>query len=92
MKDQDLKEERVALLRAWEAFEKSQGETEELEKVRKQMPSKVKKRRRLDDDTFEEYMDWVFPKDGESEAKLSNMLLAARRWKEQQARQNGGEQ
>jgi crooked neck len=89
MKEQDLKEERVALLRAWESFEKAQGSPEDLEKVQKQMPSKVKKRRRLDDDTYEEYMDWVFPADNESEKKLSSLLLAAQRWKQAQEAQSG---
>jgi crooked neck len=90
MKEQDLKEERVALLRAWESFEKAQGSPGDLETVQKQMPSKVKKRRRLDDDTYEEYMDWVFPADNESEKKLSNLLLAAQKWKQAQEQQNGG--
>jgi crooked neck len=92
MKEQDLKDERVALLRAWEAFEKAQGTPETLENVVKQMPSKVKKRRRLDDDSFEEYMDWVFPADNEGEKKLSSLLEKARLWKAQKmAAENGGE-
>ena len=92
LREADLKDERVTLLKAWESFEKAQGTPEDLEKVQKQMPSKVKKRRRLDDDTFEEYMDWVFPADNEGEKSLSRMLAAAQKWKmAKQAQENGGE-
>lgn len=90
MKEQDLKEERVALLKAWEAFEKAQGTPETLENVTKQMPSRVKKRRRLDDDSFEEYMDWVFPADNEGEKKLASLLEKARAWKAQKLAAEGG--
>ena len=47
------------------------------------MPRKVKKRRKLDDDSFEEYMDYVFPADDESTAKLSKLLQMAHAWKQQ---------
>jgi crooked neck len=90
MKEGDLKEERVALLNAWKSFEVTHGSDEDQQKVLKQMPSRVKKRRKLDDDTFEEYMDWLFPADDEREAKLSNLLKMAQLWKEKQA-ETGGE-
>ncbi|KAK5153534.1 NineTeen Complex (NTC) component [Oleoguttula sp. CCFEE 6159] len=96
MKEKDLKEERVALLTAWKSFEITHGSASDLEKVEAQMPRRVKKRRKLDDDdSFEEYMDYVFPADDESAAKMSKLLLMAQRWKEEQARQgqdgvNGG--
>ncbi|TKA77620.1 Pre-mRNA-splicing factor clf1 [Cryomyces minteri] len=95
MKEKDLKEERVALLTAWKFFETTHGSASDLEKVEAQMPRRVKKRRKLDDDSFEEYMDYVFPADDESAAKMSKLLLMAQRWKEEQARQgqdgvNGG--
>ncbi|TKA75396.1 Pre-mRNA-splicing factor clf1 [Cryomyces minteri] len=95
MKEKDLKEERVALLTAWKSFETTHGSASDLEKVEAQMPRRVKKRRKLDDDSFEEYMDYVFPADDESAAKMSKLLLMAQRWKEEQARQgqdgvNGG--
>ncbi|KAL8896545.1 MAG: hypothetical protein Q9192_003034 [Flavoplaca navasiana] len=83
MKDKDLKEERVALLNAWKSFENTHGSAEDIEKVEKQMPRKVKKRRKLDDDSFEEYMDYVFPADDESTAKLSKLLQMAHAWKQQ---------
>jgi crooked neck len=49
------------------------------------MPRKVKKRRKLDDDSFEEYVDYVFPADDESAANLSRLLANAQRWKMAQA-------
>ncbi|KAF2452389.1 pre-mRNA-splicing factor CLF1 [Lineolata rhizophorae] len=84
MKEKGLKEERVALLNAWKSFETTHGSAEDLDKVEKQMPRRVKKRRKLDDDSFEEYMDYVFPADDENAAKLSKMLAMAHNWKKQQ--------
>ncbi|KAK5004766.1 NineTeen Complex (NTC) component [Elasticomyces elasticus] len=85
MKEKELKEERVALLNAWKSFEATHGSAAEMEKVERQMPRRVKKRRRLDDDSFEEYMDYVFPADDESAAKMSKLLAAAGKWKQAQA-------
>lgn len=48
------------------------------------MPRKVKKRRKLDDDSFEEYMDYVFPADDESAAKMTKLLKMAQQWKQAQ--------
>lgn len=90
MKEKDLKEERVALLNAWKSFETAHGSPADIEKVDAQMPRKVKKRRKLDDDSFEEYMDYVFPADDESAAKMSKLLQMAHKWKQEQAQQNGG--
>ena len=93
MKEKDLKPERVSLLNAWKSFEQTHGTAEDVEKVEKQMPRKVKKRRKLEDDTFEEYVDYVFPADDESAAKLSNLLAKAWEWKaKQQQQQQTGEQ
>lgn len=90
MKEKDLKEERVALLNAWKSFETTHGSPADIEKVDAQMPRKVKKRRKLGDDSFEEYMDYVFPADDESAAKMSKLLQIAHKWKQEQAQQNGG--
>lgn len=49
------------------------------------MPRKVKKRRKLDDESFEEYMDYLFPDDGESAAKNLKFLQMAHAWKAQNA-------
>lgn len=76
--------QRVALLNAWKSFESTHGSPSDIEKVDKQMPRKVKKRRKLDDDSFEEYMDYVFPADDESAAKMSKLLQMAHQWKQTQ--------
>ncbi|KAG9560665.1 cell cycle control protein, partial [Aureobasidium melanogenum] len=85
MKQKDLKEERVALLNAWKSFETTHGSAADLEKVEKQMPRRVKKRRKLAENEFEEYMDYVFPADDESAAKMSKLLQMAQAWKKEQA-------
>ena len=82
MKEKDLKEDRVALLNAWKSFELTHGTPDSLAAVEKQMPRKVKKPRRLDDDTFEEYVDYIFPADDESAARTSKLLALAAKWKE----------
>ena len=83
MKEKELKEERVALLNAWKSFENTHGGEEDIDKVEKQMPRKVKKRRKLDDNSFEEYIDYVFPADDESAAKTSKFLSMVAKWKEE---------
>ena len=81
----------MALLTAWKSFETTHGLPADVEKVEKQMPRKVKKRRKLDDDSFEEYMDYLFPDDGESVAKNLKLLQMAHMWKQQEAGgENGG--
>ncbi|KAG7143538.1 Pre-mRNA-splicing factor clf1 like protein [Verticillium longisporum] len=83
MRVQDLKEETVTLLNAWLSFEKAHGSAEDVEKVQKQMPRRVKKRRLLEDDTHEEYIDYVFPADDQQSESLSNLLAMAQAWKQQ---------
>ncbi|EME49137.1 hypothetical protein DOTSEDRAFT_68009 [Dothistroma septosporum NZE10] len=82
-KDNSLVEERVALLNAWKGFEETHGSEQDQETVSKQMPRRVKKRRKLDDDSFEEYMDYVFPADDESSAKMSKLMMMAQKWKQE---------
>jgi crooked neck len=92
LKERDQKEDRVALLSAWKAFEDVHGSAEDKDKIEKQMPRKVKKRRKLDDDSFEEYVDYVFPADDESAAKLAKLMANAQKWKmAQAAKAEGGE-
>ncbi|KAK1982568.1 hypothetical protein LZ30DRAFT_716948 [Colletotrichum cereale] len=83
MRDKDLKEEAVTLLNAWLSFERTHGAGHEVEKVQKLMPRKTKRRRRLDDDSFEEYIDYVFPADDKQTQNLSNLLAMAQAWKQQ---------
>ena len=86
MRDQDLKEDRVALLNSWKAFEEEHGSEEDIEKVLKQMPRKVKNHRRIDDDSYEEYVDYIFPADDESAARMSKLLANVAKWKQEQAK------
>ncbi|KAK5168312.1 NineTeen Complex (NTC) component [Saxophila tyrrhenica] len=90
-KDKAMKDERVALLQAWKSFEDTHGSEEDQEKLAKQMPRRVKKRRRLDDESFEEFMDYVFPADEEEGSKkMSKLMEAAARWKREQEANGGG--
>ncbi|KAK0733382.1 hypothetical protein B0T26DRAFT_16155 [Lasiosphaeria miniovina] len=82
MKDRELKAERVSLLNAWLAFEKTHGSPEDIEKIQKQMPRKTKKKRKLEDDSWEEYIDYVFPADDQQTKNLSNLLAMANAWKQ----------
>ncbi|KAJ5587731.1 Pre-mRNA-splicing factor clf1 [Penicillium hispanicum] len=76
---------RVELLNAWRSFENTHGSPEDIDKIEKQMPRRVKKRRKLEDDRYEEYMDYVFPADDQSAANLSRLLQKAHQWKQSQA-------
>ncbi|KAF2722821.1 Pre-mRNA-splicing factor clf1 [Polychaeton citri CBS 116435] len=91
---QSLVDERVALLNTWKAFEDENGSEEDREKLAKMLPRRVKKRRRLDDDSFEEYLDWVFPTDDEAKGAgrggASKLMAAAANWKRQQAESSSG--
>lgn len=70
---------RVVLLESWQEFEKRQGDNG-LD-ISSKMPSKVKKRKRLDDDDdFIEYYEYVFP-DGDK--KKSGLMDRVKKWKEQ---------
>lgn len=84
MKEKELKDERVALLNAWKSFEGTHGLEQDKERIEAKMPRRVKKRRRLDDDSFEEVLDWIFPDDEQGAAKLSKLLQMAHDWKKSQ--------
>jgi crooked neck len=77
--------QRVELLNAWRSFENTHGSPEDIDKIENQMPRRVKKRRKLEDDRYEEYMDYVFPADDQSAANLSRLLQKAHQWKKGQA-------
>lgn len=83
LKDKGLTDNRVEILDAWQAFEHESGSPEDIEKIDKQMPRRVKKRRKLGDDKYEEYADYVFPADDQSAANLSRLLQKAHQWKQQ---------
>lgn len=54
------------------------------------MPRKSKRRRKLDDDSYEEYIDYVFPADDRQTQNLSRMLAMAQNWKEAGGNLGGG--
>lgn len=87
MKEAGKSEERVVLLNAWKSFEGEHGGEEEKKKVEAMMPTRVKKRRKLGDDTYEEYLEYVFPMDREADKGVLKLLQAAKAWK--QAQQGG---
>ncbi|POS72059.1 pre-mRNA-splicing factor clf-1 [Diaporthe helianthi] len=78
----DRKAERVMLLNAWLAFEREQGSAEDVAKVEKQMPRKVRKTRKNEDGEMEEFIDYVFPVDEQQPADISNFLAMAQAWKQ----------
>ncbi|KAL7956994.1 TPR-like protein [Trichoderma compactum] len=89
MRDKDLKEERVSLLNAWLSFERTHGSDADVDAVQKQMPRRVKRRRRAHDesggdneDVYEEYFDYVFPADDQQAKNLSNIMAMAQKWKQ----------
>ncbi|KJZ79121.1 Pre-mRNA-splicing factor clf1 [Hirsutella minnesotensis 3608] len=82
MRDKDLKEERVTLLNAWLAFERTHGSAEDVERVQRQMPRRTRRRRQLEDDSYEEYIDYVFPADDQQAQSLSNIMALAQKWKQ----------
>lgn len=92
MKDKELKEERVSLLNAWLSFEKTHGSEEDIDKTQKQMPRKIKRRRKMDDDSYEEYIDYVFPADDVQTQKLSNFLALAQSWKQSGGKITGNDE
>lgn len=70
---------RVVLLESWQEFEKRQGD-KGLD-ISSKMPSKIKKRKRLDDDDdWVEYYEYVFP---DVDKKKSGLMDRVKRWKEQ---------
>lgn len=60
MKEREFKVEWVLLFNVWLVFEKMYGLLEDVEKVNKQMLRKMKKKRKLEDDMWEEYVDYIF--------------------------------
>jgi crooked neck len=89
LKKEGLKEERVVLLNAWKSFEGTHGDETSRGEVEGMMPRRVKKRRKLDDDSYEEYMDYLFPADEERNEGVLKLLEAAHKWKEAQKAMRG---
>ncbi|KAK6295066.1 hypothetical protein J4Q44_G00342920 [Coregonus suidteri] len=82
------KEERLMLLESWKEFEQEFGSDTTRERVKKLLPEKVKKRRKLtaedgSDAGWEEYYDYIFPEDAANQPNLK-LLAMAKMWKRQQ--------
>lgn len=85
LKGRQNNEERAMLLESWLDFEREQGSSELIEAVRKKLPRRVKKQRKIhredgSDAGWEEYWDYVFPDDAASAPNLK-LLQMARMWK-----------
>eukprot|EP01125_Pyxidicula_operculata_P005790 TRINITY_DN2020_c0_g3_i1.p1 TRINITY_DN2020_c0_g3~~TRINITY_DN2020_c0_g3_i1.p1 ORF type:complete len:664 (-),score=171.71 TRINITY_DN2020_c0_g3_i1:1320-3311(-) len=88
LKPAEFTTERVVLIEAWREFEEEFGDKESKEKVIKNMPTRVKKRRKIQtadgqDAGMEEYYDYVFP-DTKSMRTGLKLIEAAQKWKQQQ--------
>ncbi|KAM4521453.1 crooked neck-like protein 1 [Odontesthes bonariensis] len=88
MRNCEEKEERLMLLESWRDFEREFGSDDTMERVRKLLPEKVKKRRKLtaedgSDAGWEEYYDYIFPEDAANQPNLK-LLAMAKMWKKQQ--------
>ena len=88
LRDGGSNEERAMLLEAWHNFEIKHGDIATQEKIKKKLPRRVKKKRKIyrddgSDGGWEEYWDYVFPEDHTIESSLK-LLQMARKWKQQQ--------
>lgn len=88
LRGSEEKEERLMLLEAWRQFEEDQDDPQYIENVEKQMPKKVKKRRKIQtedgsDAGWEEYFDYIFPSDEVAQPHLK-LLEMAKKWKKTQ--------
>mmetsp|Transcript_73375 Transcript_73375/g.132114 ORF Transcript_73375/g.132114 Transcript_73375/m.132114 type:complete len:663 (+) Transcript_73375:106-2094(+) len=83
-KAENRNEERAMILEHWLKLEEENGDEKSVDATKKRQPKRVKKRRTVpgDDgqDTFEEYMDYVFPEDAPQAANLK-ILEMAHMWK-----------
>jgi len=91
MENPDLKEERVVLLETWLDLERKYGDEESVERIRRKLPKKIKKHKKItsfegeveEDAGWEEYIDYIFPEDL-NQMKNMNILKKAHEWKKMQ--------
>jgi len=81
----EVKEERVLLLESWKKFESDVGNEEQIAKVDKLLPKRIKKKRQIKTDDganagWEEYYDYIFPEE-EAETRGLKILQRAHLWK-----------
>jgi crooked neck len=79
-----LQEQRKLLLELWIKCEMDREEMDFVENLEKRLPQKTTRRRKLEDGSFEEYMEYLFPDDQEKATGVSKLMEMAKRWKEAQ--------
>ncbi|MBN3270878.1 CRNL1 protein, partial [Polyodon spathula] len=96
MRNCEEKEERLMLLESWRDLEAEFGTDVTRDRVRKLLPEKVKKRRKLQaedgsDAGWEEYYDYIFPEDSANQPNLK-LLAMAKMWKKQKQQEEEPEE
>eukprot|EP00931_Biecheleriopsis_adriatica_P003995 TRINITY_DN105736_c0_g1_i1.p1 TRINITY_DN105736_c0_g1~~TRINITY_DN105736_c0_g1_i1.p1 ORF type:complete len:672 (+),score=164.57 TRINITY_DN105736_c0_g1_i1:139-2154(+) len=91
-KAENRNEERAMLLEHWLKMEQEHGDEKSIEAIQKRQAKRVKKRRNIPgedgQDTFEEYMDYVFPEDSKETQNLK-ILEMAHAWKKRKINAEG---
>jgi len=89
-KSENRPEERAMLLEHFLKVEEEKGDQASQEAIQKRQPKRVKKRRTISgedgQDTYEEYMDYVFPDDAPTQQNLK-ILEMAHAWKKRKLAQ-----
>lgn len=88
--------ERLVLLEAWKELESQYGTAEDVDKLVKRLPRRIKKRRKITlegtdttteaESYWEEFYDYIFPEDEVESSKTSGhlkLLEMAHKWKQQ---------
>ena len=78
------------LLENWLQFETNHNQggldSQGAKHVKAKLPKRVKKRRQLENEGFEEYYDYIFP-DDQGAAKNLKILQLAHKWKKDEPKQ-----
>jgi len=88
LRSAESKEERVMLVESWKEFEQGlENNQRHLTEVHKLLPERIKKKRPLkaedgSDAGWEEYFDYIFPDERESQPNLK-LIEMAHKWKKQ---------
>ena len=80
----------MILPESWKQYESRYGDDKSLAHVENLMSQVVKKRRKLEDGTFEEYFDYLFKDRDEGSQKMLNLLKNAQEWKQIMQTQTSG--
>jgi len=88
LKDPQRVEERVQLIEKWREFEEIVGDDETRAFVDKNIPEKIKKKRKIITNTgeeagWEEYYDHIFPDTASTARPKLKLLAAAKEWQKQ---------